>query len=1273
MRDRSPFTTVRSEGGLLPVELLSRLAQQPDSLPGTTPADYHLPSGWRLRDAINRSWTELQGAWATFATELAQLGSGERATTLTRERWLLPLFAELGYGRLARTPALSVDGHDYPVSHIWGPLPVHLLGADVDLDRRTKGVAGAAGASPHSMVQDLLNRSDRHLWAIISNGRTLRVLRDNTSLTRAAYVEFDLEDMFTGQVFADFVVLWMLCQQSRFDAERPELCWEEIWVSESKRQGVRALDSLRTGFERAITALGGGFLAHPTNEALRTELRSGALTNEDYHRQILRLVYRLVFLLVAEDRDLLHPEGTTDQARALYARYYSVGRLRDHARRHGGTRHHDLWESVKPVFAALGQRGIPSAAVPALGSFLWSAGACSNLDTSHLANRDLLTAVRQLAYTQRDGALHRVDFTNLGPEELGSVYESLLELHPRVEVGPGRFELVNVSGNERKSTGSYYTPSSLITALLDLALDPLLDEAEASASPKEAILSLKVLDPACGSGHFLTAAARRIAIRLASIESGELNPPPYAVRHALRRVVGRCIYGIDLNPMAAELAKVNLWLDAVDPGLPLSFLDHHVVCGNGVVGSNPRLIAEGIPDEAFKAFEGDDKATTNARKKANATERAHRSQGLLALGTSPLAFSGHMAEAFRLIDAEDDRTIDGVGRKQQLFEELQREHEARLAKLTADAWCAAFFAPKTLDQPAITDRTLRSIEQNHAEDRGAIELIVSLAEHHHFLHPHIAFPDVFAPDPEAEYGWQGGFDLVFGNPPWDTLSPDRKEFFSSYDPQVRFVPKSQQEAIIAELLQFPEFAKRWEDYQRDLYTSVHFMKSSGRYRLFAPGNLGKGDFNIYRMFVETAMQLTRQGGRAAQVLPAGFYGGANAASIRREFYEHWQLSHVFGFINTTGAWFPEVHRDTQFCLYAGTKGRAGDGLTVAFGLRSSGDLAQALAGGAPRLSVADIYQQSPTTLAIPETTNASDAAVATRMSRWWPFFGDETIGPPVRHFQREVDMGTDRDLFGAFPEGLPVYEGRMVEQFDHRAKAYRSGRGRSAVWEEIAFSDSGKAIVPQWRLPPENIPSKLGDRVWRYRVGWCDVTGARNERSLLAALIPPSVICGHSLPTFVFREGWEWAYLPWLAVANSFCLDFLVRKRIALHVSMVVLDGLPFPRLPVEHPVVERLARLALRLTCTAAEMTAYWNSMVPYGWCDPIPEDATPPGYLDPETRAAARAEMDAVVARYLFDLSVEELASILDTFMVLRRREEKVYGEFRTKRLVLDWYDKV
>ena len=786
-------------------------------------------------------------------------------------------------------------------------------------------------------------------------------------------------------------------------------------------------------------------------------------------------------------------------------------------------------------------------------------------------------------------------------------------------------------------------------------------------------MSIKVLDPACGSGHFLTAAARRIAARLASVDTGELNPTPEAIRHALRQVVGRCVYGIDLNPMAAELAKVNLWLDAVEPGLPLSFLDHHVVWGNGLIGTNPRLIAGGIPDEAFKPIEGDDKPTAAARKKTNATERRQRNQGLLALGDSALSAAGYLADAVRAIDAEDDTTVNGIHRKQERWAELQAARETQLAKLVADTWCAAFFARKTPEHPALTAQTLRAIAGDRTDSPDAIALVVDLAAHYRFLHPHLAFPDVFIADPEAEDGWQGGFDLVLGNPPWDTLSPDRKEFFSAFEPRIRVVPKVEQDGIVMELLEDPEITTRWNDYQRDLYGSVHFMKASGRYRLFAPGNLGKGDFNVYRMFVETALQLTRLGGRAAQVVPAGFYGGANAAAIRRELYERWTLSHVLGFINTTGAWFPGVHRDTSFCLYVARRGGRTNEFNAAFEMRSSADLARALGGETTVLTVAAIREQSPDALAIPEVTDAVDAALATRMSVRWPLFGDETAGPPVRHFQAELHMGNDRDLFGDFSEGLPVYEGRMVDQFDHRAKVYRSGRGRSAVWEALPFGDPRKAIIPQWHLPPEKIPNKLGDRVWRYRVGWCDVTAPRNERSLLAALIPPGVVCGDSVPNLIFPADYEWAYMPWLAVGNSFCLDYLTRKRISLHIKYTVLDSLPFPRLRIDHPVIERLGGLALRLTCTAPEMTAYWNAMAPYGWCEPVPEDANPPGFVDPDVRAAARAEIDAVVARELFGLSAEELAGILDTFPVLRRREEKTYGEFRTKRLVLEWYDKL
>jgi hypothetical protein len=1270
MAPRSPFATITTEGGLLSSDLLARLARQPNSLSGTSPDDYHLVSGRRLRDTINRCWTELQGAWTTFATELAKLPAGERATTVTRERWLLPLFAELGFGRLQRASAITIAGREYPISHLWGAVPIHLLGADVELDRRTKGVAGAATAAPSSMVQELLNRSENHLWAILSNGRRLRLLRDNTSLTRASYVEFDLEAMFAGQVFTDFAVLWMVCHESRFEAEQPEQCWLERWIGEARQQGVRALDTLRTGFEKAITALGSGFLAQPANAELRERLRDGKLSVEDYHRQVLRLVYRLVFLLVAEDRDLFHPPATSDQARQHYARYYSLGRIRDHARRHRGTRHSDLFASLAPVFVALGANGIAAIGVPALGSFLWSPEACPDLDDAALSNNDLLQSILHLAYTEQDRALQRVDFANLGPEELGSVYESLLELHPRVETDAARFELFAVAGNERKSTGSYYTPTSLITALLDEALDPLLDEAEGSPDPRAAILSIKVLDPACGSGHFLTAAARRIAARLASVETGELNPTPEAIRHALRQVVGRCVYGIDLNPMAAELAKVNLWLDAVEPGLPLSFLDHHVVWGNGLIGTNPRLIAEGIPDEAFKPLEGDDKSTAAARKKTNVAERRQRNQGLLALGDSALSAAGYLADAIRAIDTEDDTTVNGIQRKQQRWAELQAARETQLAKLVADTWCAAFFASKTPEHPALTDQTLRAIAGDRTDSPDAIALVVDLAAHYRFLHPHLAFPDVFVADPEAEDGWQGGFDLVLGNPPWDTLSPDQREFFARYQPGMRSLGPREQTAVIEDLLTDETIAVEWSEYRRDLFASVHFFKGSGRYTLFAEGNLGKGDFNVYRMFVETALRTTRPGGYTAQITPGGLYGGANASAIRKHLLDRCQLTALYGFSNYKKRWF-QIDM-ARFAAYVAMAGGRTKSFATKFGMEDPAELA---AASSLTIDADSIRHQEPLTYAIPEVRNAAALEVSQRIYANWPPFGRDLPGLPYRDFRREVDMGNDRDLFTDDPSGLPVYEGRMVDHFDHRAKTYVSGHGNSAVWHERPFGDPKKAITPQWYVARADIPAKLGDRTNHYRVGYMNVTSARDRRSLTAALLPPAVICGDPVPTLLFPAEEQWAYMPILAVLNAFTTDWVARAKLTgAHMTLSVVDSLPIPRLALDDPRTGLLGPLALRLTCVGPEMIPYWNAMSEYGWCEPVPAGVVPGEALtDVVSREADRAQIDALVAKVVYEMTREELSFVLDSFPVLRRFEEKNLGEYRSRRLVLEWFDKV
>lgn len=1269
------FITVQTEGGILPADLLQRIVEGDRDLGGLRPEDYHL-SGERLNEAITRSWIRMQAAWPAFRAALARLPEGDLATSVTRERWLLPLFAELGYGRLVPARAVEIDGKMYPVSHGWQHAPIHLVGCRLDLDRRTSRVAGAARTNPHGLVQELLNRSKDNLWGFVSNGLKLRILRDNVSLTRQPYVEFDLESMMDGEVYADFVLLWLVCHQSRLEAERPEECWMERWSQTAREQGTRALDHLRQGVEKAIVALGRGFLL-PRNATLREHLRSGALNKQDYYRQLLRTVYRLLFLFVAEDRGLLlHPKADV-ATRERYARFYSTARLRRLADRHRGTQHVDLWRGLALVFDALGNdAGCPALGLPALGSFLWSVGAAPDLAGCDLANRDLLDAVRALAFG-REGKLRRaVDYRNLGSEELGSIYEALLELDPRINIDAGAFELGTAGGHERKTTGSYYTPSSLIQCLLDSALDPVLDEASRKPSPEAAILDLKVCDPACGSGHFLIAAAHRIARHLAAVRTGDEEPSPEATRAALRDVIGRCIYGVDVNEMAVELCKVSLWMEALEPGRPLSFLDHRIVCGNSLLGTTPALMAGGIPDEAFTAIEGDDKAVVTALRKRNRKERD--GQMTLPMVAEPGGEYAVLTSAFSSLSATRDESIETVHAKEQQFEGLVTSAGYHKAKLLADAWCAAFVWRKTkgMVEPVTEDVFLtlaRNPELVSATTRDEVE---RFARRYRFLHWHLAFPDVFRlPRPgeapsNVQAGWTGGFDVVLGNPPWDTLSPDAKEFFSAYNPSVRFQDPEGQRHVISELLADPVIAREWNRYCRALYAEVHFFKSSGRYRLFAPGNLGKGDFNIYRIFVEAALSAVRDGGWASQIAPEGLYNGANCMAIRQALFNECRLSRLLGFENAREVWFKGIDSRTKFCIYAARRGEQTEAFQAEFNIRSDANLAAVNSGQTLNMPVALVREFSPDALAVMELRSQFEIDIAAKMYARWPKFGDESGNPPHRVYMREIDMGNDRDLFDEDRSGLPLYEGRMVWQFDHRAKGYRSGRGRAADWEDLPFDHPDKKILPQWYVAKAKLPEKTLARVLKYRIGFCDVASPTNERTLVAALIPPSTICGHKVPTLTFEKECEWAYMMWLSVANSFSMDFLARKKVSLSMSYTVLDSLPFPRPKETMPWARMIGPSALRLTCTGPEMTSYWNDMAKLGWVEPVSSDTQCAGVSAAPTRQQLRAEIDAVVARDVFGLSRAELEYVLDTFPIVKRKDEECYGEYRTKRLILEAY---
>ena len=939
-------TAVSTVGALLPRELLDRVANNDPKLPGLDAADFDLAPSERPRDAVTRSWNRLVSVWTAFRrAEETLANADDKATRLTRERWLLPLLNELGFAGLDAVQSLTpdADGKSYAISHEWrGRVPIHLMGWRTPIDRRTPGLRGAAAASPHGLVQEYLNRSDFHLWGIVSNGKTLRLLRDNASLTRQAYVEFDLAAIFDGESFADFTLLWLCCYRTRFEGDIPQRCLLEQWSKEAASAGTRAREKLRSGVEQAIVCLGNGVLAHPDNAALRGRLRSGDLTADDLQRQLLRIVYRMLFLLVAESRDLLLAPEATDEARNTYRRFYSVDRLRRLASKRRGGTHGDLWQGMHATMAALdvGDDQTQEAArdalgLTSLGSQLWSQQAIPDVANARLDNAHLLEAVRHLAFVRDDEAkgLRAVDYQNLGTEELGSVYESLLELHAIADPQDRTFGLDSAAGSERKTTGSYYTPPELISRLLDDALGPVIEEAKAKSEPEQALLGLNVLDPACGSGHFLIAAAHRIADALASAREGGTQPSPESSRAALREVVGRCLYGIDINPMAVELCKVSLWLESNTPGKPLSFLDHRIVCGNSLLGTTPRLLAEGIPDAAFKSLTGDDKEHASALRRANKKERKQRAQGLLELERSPASDAAQLASAMHRIDITADDTAEQVAAKEEEYARLQASGPAMKAKLVADAWCAAFVAPKTPSDPPITDKTLRTLEarsheqivadiwsarqqvEARANRTDAIANILDLADHYRFTHMHLAFPDLFQVTEDADdmtnphTGWAGGFDAILSNPPWERVKLQEKEFFAQQDEAIATAPTAAARKRLIEDLKTdnPGLRAAFESALRQAEGTSALLRNSEHFPLG-----GRGDVNTYAVFLELMSNAVSPRGRVGAILPTGIATDDTTKHLFGHLVESRRLFSLYDFENRKKI-FPAVHSGMKFC------------------------------------------------------------------------------------------------------------------------------------------------------------------------------------------------------------------------------------------------------------------------------------------------------------------------------------------------------------------------
>jgi len=587
-------TFITTSGGLLTEQLVSKLRQRqteesavrPETfaLPGETP-----PSESELENEIGDAWNDLRERWdeLTMNNELFGMDISD-----ARNKWILKLFRELDFEPVFQRENLEAGGLEANLSHKGWPdegisnygemegrtAPIlHTVEPGQELDEKPED-APRGEKSPHDTLQEFLNASDDQDWAVVTNGLTLRVLRDYYHTYTRGYVEFDLENMFTNRNYGDFRALYRLCHASRFiepvvadeeddDVETPLEQLYQVALS----TGVKVGQDLQENVVSAIETLGNGFLNQEIQDEIEEDGQSAA---EDYYQDLLYVVYRVLFLMFAEQRGMMDDRGS------LYTEEYSVTKLRERSEtREQDDRNTDLWEGLKATFQMVGEGVADEDAglhTPGYNGGLFDDENIEYILDSTCPNDKLLSAIDDLTHIEQKGYRQRISYADLGVEEIGAVYESLLEFTPQIAetaleiddqtVSQGEFYL-DARGMDRKETGSFYTDPGLIQNLIQSSLEPITDKRlnEASddvESQEEALLDITVCDPACGSGAFLIAANNYLAKRLAEIRSESLYPSEQTVRRARRSVVQHCLYGVDKNPMAVELAKVSLWINS---------------------------------------------------------------------------------------------------------------------------------------------------------------------------------------------------------------------------------------------------------------------------------------------------------------------------------------------------------------------------------------------------------------------------------------------------------------------------------------------------------------------------------------------------------------------------------------------------------------------------------------------------------------------------------------------------------------------------------------
>jgi hypothetical protein len=1279
-------------------------------------------------------------AWELLTERWDSVGRGLGTMTISevRERWIRPLCVLLEFDlEYQRADLVLEEDLRFPISYLGRPvavnvppsIPVHSVAAGADLDARQANAGrGLKGLAPHDLLQRYLNLNREMRWGLLTNGLRLRLLRDYHHTSQRGYVEFDLEGIFETRDFAAFRALYRMCHVSRFQltggastSETQHATPLELFYQHSQATGVKVGEDLRGKVRLAIEQLANGFLQSTPGLLARMSGQTEPVHYPEigdlppvqaFFHDVLTIIYRMLFLLFAEQRGMLPGRGS------LYADEFSIVALRKRAERPVMEDEHlDLWERLLTTFRMI-EKGAPELDVFGYNGALFGADRTPTLNQigegNHAALRNdaLLRAVQSLTTINRDGVLQLISYLDLSVEEIGSIYESLLDFTPRIVTGnetlrvsedskslnPGEFFL-DARGSTRKTTGSYYTHPALVNQEVQSALVPVLMERLRAAVPafdenqvealseaerkkaEAAVLNLRVLDPAAGSGAFLISAMNVLALMLARIRARDFYPAEREIRRARRDVLAHCLYAVDYNPMAVELCKVSLWINAAVEDAPLNFLDHHIKFGNSLVGVPPlngtarasdspeadsAARFPNLPDEAFTPVADDDKKLARSAREDNRKAR----DGQLTL--------------WQMTQVETPEDLGAWSELTQLAEDDPKAAEARYLslletddfqrrKLAADLWTAAFFWSFKPD--GVRAPTTQSVRQAQVDPKilpaEMVQAAQKLTTRYRFFHWDLEFEDIFSQS--------GGFDVVLGNPPWERIKLQEEEFFSARDPQiVNAANKAVRKKLIDALIDTnPALSDEFEDAKRSAEIQSKFMHLSGNFPL-----TGVGDVNTYALFAELARNLLSPRGLAGIIVPTGIATDDTTKAFFGDLMKKGNLASLFGFENEALTLFPSVHHAFKFCLLnmTGSEKRV-EPTDFVFLCRRIEDVQNQTRHFA--LSFKELALINPNTFTCPIFRTGADAELTRKIYLEIPIFENEMLGNNqwgIR-FSAMFHMANDSGLFitEAQDDFLPLYEAKMIYHFDHRYTTYESATqanlnaGILPPTTEVQKQNAAFTVKSRYWIPTQEVKSRLSNWTHEWLMGFRDVTSSVVERTAIFSLIP-IVGVGHTMPLIFISEENLSKTPCLLANLNSLVFDYVTRQKVGgNHLTYGFLRQLPvLPPSTYTPADIDFIAPRVLELVYTANDLRSFAEDMGYHG----------EPFKWDESRRAQVRAELDAYYAR-LYGLTRDELRYILDpkevhgadfpgeTFRVLKDKEERLYGEYRTSRLVLGAWD--